>query len=130
MRKWRSELNELISLSVVYARGLNYWSSSGQLKPKRLMQIGRMSALGQRTYAPQQIMSALPPTADICSAKRNVCYGPTTDQGQGSKRPLIGGKGSGAQAGMRSIVSESGQPTCFAALPPRADIREREIDVS
>jgi hypothetical protein len=46
MRKWRSELNELILLSVVYARGLNYWSSSDQLKPKRLMQIGRMSALG------------------------------------------------------------------------------------
>ena len=36
-----------------------------------------MSALGQkRTYALQQAMSALPPKADMCDAKTNVCFGP------------------------------------------------------
>ena len=36
-----------------------------------------MSALGQkRTFAPQKVMSALPPKADICSAARDVRFGP------------------------------------------------------
>jgi hypothetical protein len=37
-----------------------------------------MSALGQKqTFALQNLMSALAPTADICSA--NVCFGPIAD---------------------------------------------------
>jgi len=36
-----------------------------------------MSALGQKqTFAPQKVMSALPPKADVCSAIRHVCFGP------------------------------------------------------
>jgi hypothetical protein len=39
-----------------------------------------MSALGQKqTYAAQQVMSALPPKADMCDAKTNVCFGPIAD---------------------------------------------------
>src|SRR4029450_10226263 len=39
-----------------------------------------MSALGQKqTLAPQKVMSALPPKADIRGAKRNVCFGPIAD---------------------------------------------------
>jgi hypothetical protein len=36
-----------------------------------------MSALGHRqTCAPQEVMSALPPKADICSALADVRFGP------------------------------------------------------
>jgi hypothetical protein len=43
------------------------------------MQLG-MSALGQkRTFALQEVMSALPPKADIGAAQINVCYGPIPD---------------------------------------------------
>ena len=39
-----------------------------------------MSALGHKpTYAMQTVMSALPPEADMCSAIRNVRYGPKAD---------------------------------------------------
>src|SRR5262245_51100287 len=39
-----------------------------------------MSALGQkRTCAGQQVMSALPPKADMCSAVANVRFGPKAD---------------------------------------------------
>jgi hypothetical protein len=39
-----------------------------------------MSALGQkRTYAARQVMSALPPKADMCSATAYVCFGPIAD---------------------------------------------------
>ena len=39
-----------------------------------------MSALGQKqTFASQQVMSALPPKADICSAPPDVCFGPKAD---------------------------------------------------
>jgi hypothetical protein len=39
-----------------------------------------MSALGQKqTFAPQKVMSALHPKADMCDAKRNVCFGPIAD---------------------------------------------------
>ena len=39
-----------------------------------------MSALGhQRTCAAQSDMSALPPKADMCSAKRDVRYVPKAD---------------------------------------------------
>src|SRR5262245_44219751 len=39
-----------------------------------------MSALGQTaTCAPQKVMSPLPPKADMCSAARDVCYGPIAD---------------------------------------------------
>ena len=39
-----------------------------------------MSALGQKqTFAPQYVMSALPPIADMCGATRDVGYGPKAD---------------------------------------------------
>ena len=39
-----------------------------------------MSALGQKqTCAAQNVMSALPPKADICGANRNVCFVPIAD---------------------------------------------------
>jgi hypothetical protein len=39
-----------------------------------------MSALGQKqTFALQNLMSALAPTADICSATAHVCFGPIAD---------------------------------------------------
>jgi hypothetical protein len=41
-----------------------------------------MSALGhKRTFAPQTVMSALPPKADICSALAHVRFGPKADIG-------------------------------------------------
>src|SRR5262249_36936551 len=41
-----------------------------------------MSALGQkRTFAPQKVMSALPPKADMCDANRDVRFGPKADIG-------------------------------------------------
>jgi hypothetical protein len=43
---------------------------------------GPMSALGQKqTFAVQNRMSALPPIADMCGAKRDVRYGPIADIG-------------------------------------------------
>src|SRR5262249_41753382 len=39
-----------------------------------------MSALGQKqTFAPQKVMSALPPKADMCGAVADVRYGPKAD---------------------------------------------------
>jgi hypothetical protein len=39
-----------------------------------------MSALGQKqTFAVQNVMSALPPIADMCSATRNVRFMPIAD---------------------------------------------------
>ena len=39
-----------------------------------------MSALGQKqTCAPQKVMSALPPKADMCGATRDVRFGPIAD---------------------------------------------------
>jgi hypothetical protein len=39
-----------------------------------------MSALGQKqTYAAQNVMSALPPNADMCGALAHVCFGPIAD---------------------------------------------------
>jgi hypothetical protein len=39
-----------------------------------------MSALGQKqAFAPQKVMSALPRKADMCSAARDVCFGPIAD---------------------------------------------------
>jgi hypothetical protein len=41
-----------------------------------------MSALGQKqTCAPQNVVSALPPKADMCSALARVCSGPKADIG-------------------------------------------------
>jgi hypothetical protein len=38
-----------------------------------LVLIRAMSALGQKqTFAPQKVMSALPPKADMCGAARDV----------------------------------------------------------
>jgi hypothetical protein len=46
----------------------------------------RMSALGQKhTFAPQKVMSALPPKADMCGAARDVRYGPKADMGNRKK---------------------------------------------
>jgi len=39
-----------------------------------------MSALGQKqTFALQQVMSALPPKADMFGARTEVCFGPIAD---------------------------------------------------
>jgi hypothetical protein len=39
-----------------------------------------MSALGQKqTFAPQNVMSALPLKADMCVALAYVCFGPQAD---------------------------------------------------
>ena len=39
-----------------------------------------MSALGHKqTFAPQKVMSALPPKADKCAAARDVRFGPKAD---------------------------------------------------
>jgi hypothetical protein len=39
-----------------------------------------MSALGQKqTFAPQKVMSTLPPKADMCAALAYVCFGPIAD---------------------------------------------------
>src|SRR5262249_45320070 len=39
-----------------------------------------MSALGQKqTCAAHKLMSALPPKADMCGARSNVCFGPKAD---------------------------------------------------
>ena len=44
-----------------------------------------MSLLGQKqTYEAQQVMSALPPKADMCSAPTHVRYGPIADISQAS----------------------------------------------
>jgi hypothetical protein len=41
-----------------------------------------MSALGQKqTCASQNVMSALPPKADMCTALVHVCFGPIADIG-------------------------------------------------
>ena len=41
-----------------------------------------LSALGQKqTYAPQKVMSALTPKADMCTATTDVGYGPKADTG-------------------------------------------------
>src|SRR5262245_16025699 len=43
----------------------------------------RVSALGQkRTYAVQNVMSALHPKADMCGATRDVRFGPIADIGE------------------------------------------------
>jgi hypothetical protein len=47
---------------------------------QQMMAEFSMSALGQKqTFAPQKIMSALPPKADMCSALAHVCFGPIAD---------------------------------------------------
>ena len=62
-----------------------------------------MSALGQKqTCALQQIMSALPPKADMCGASVYVCYGPKADISSAAKRIVIRsarrrGRGTSAQ---------------------------------
>ena len=39
--------------------------------------------MGQKqTFAPQKVMSALPPKADMCGAARDVRYGPEADIGR------------------------------------------------
>ena len=41
-----------------------------------------MSALGQKqTFAVQNVMSALPPKADMCGALAHVCFVPKADIG-------------------------------------------------
>jgi hypothetical protein len=54
-------------------RGL-LWAKSGHFAAAVL------SALGQKqTFAAQNGMSALPPKADMCGARANVCFGPIAD---------------------------------------------------
>src|SRR6476659_5848620 len=49
-----------------------------------------MSALGQkRTCAMQNLMSALPPKADIASALAHVCFGPKADSCNAAKRVVV-----------------------------------------
>ena len=79
-----------------------------------------MSALGQKqTFAVQKNMSALLPKADMCGAKRNVCFVPIADIPRGElcaitdenketalgiRRPLSGTKaGTGGTAGALSL---------------------------
>jgi len=54
-----------------------------QTSPKRtiaLEKIRAMSALGHKqTCAVQEPMSALPPKADMCTARGHVCFGPIAD---------------------------------------------------
>jgi hypothetical protein len=53
-----------------------------------------MSALGHKpTYAMQTVMSALPPEADMCSAIRNVRYGPTADIREYRSQMSLNGSG-------------------------------------
>ena len=55
------------------------WAIADDLKqPDR--QCIALSALGQKqTCAAQNVMSALRPKADMCSANRHVCFGPIAD---------------------------------------------------
>ena len=49
-------------------------------KNRNWCNVAKMSALGQKqTCAPQVVMSALPPKADMCSAPAHVRYGPIAD---------------------------------------------------
>jgi hypothetical protein len=53
-------------------------SHGAQLSRKRgFVSVNSMSALGQKqTLAPQKVMSALRPKADMCGALAQVCFGP------------------------------------------------------
>src|SRR4029450_7176057 len=54
--------------------------SSTRWPPRRKPSRERMSASGQKqTFAPRQVMSALPPKADMCGATRDVRFGPIAD---------------------------------------------------
>jgi hypothetical protein len=49
-----------------------------------------MSALGHKqTCAPQKIMSALHPKADMCGALANVCYVPKADMSRFIRSPRL-----------------------------------------
>ena len=89
-----------------------------------------MSALGQKqTFAPQQVMSALPPKADMCGATRDVRFvpiadmcGATSNAGYGPEAditewrscpPLTGREGSDLEAPFDVRCSVNlGVPTC------------------
>jgi hypothetical protein len=70
-----------------------------------------MSALGQKqTSAPQKVMSALPPKADICSALAHVRFGPKADMGvcaldQATLHFAIDGVGPKGSFGFSSIFA-------------------------
>jgi hypothetical protein len=52
-----------------------------------------MSALGQkRTFAPQTVMSAISPKADMCGATTDVCFGPEADIGRRLFNHIISGQ--------------------------------------
>jgi hypothetical protein len=89
-----------------------------------------MSALGQkRTYAvqkghvrftpnsdresgfPQQAISALPPKAGMCGATRDVCFGPTADNGTAGKLDY-----SITSSAREIIVGGTDKPIAFAAF--------------
>src|SRR5262249_38380901 len=69
---------------------MSAWVKSGHVQrkracplyPRKRHQMRRMgmSALGQKeTCAAHKLMSALSPKADMCSATRDVCFGPIAD---------------------------------------------------
>src|SRR5262245_43346635 len=62
-----------------YSPKLAYWKGVGWEVRQRLF-TRPMSALGHKqTFAPQKVMSALPPKADMCDATRDVRFGPIAD---------------------------------------------------
>ena len=68
-----------------------------------------MSALGQKqTYAVQNVMSALPPKADIRSALADVRFGPTAD--------------------IRDDVNEKERPPCGGLSKAVRDVRYAALD--
>jgi hypothetical protein len=59
------------------------------VRDRRKSGTSGMSALGQKqTFAPQNVMSALPPKADICAALAHVNYGPKADSCTAANRTL------------------------------------------
>jgi hypothetical protein len=81
-----------------------------------------MSALDhKRTFAPQKVMSALAPKADMCSAPAHVCFGPIADiqeRAVQTERPprAVSPKSDQVQFGAQLLV-------CLCATFEHADAR-------
>src|SRR5262249_40381230 len=74
----------------------------------------------KRTFCSAIAMSALPPKADICGAKRNVRYGPEVDirddyERSGSNAAAARGKITLISVNSPGSVSTSIEPPCFAS---------------
>ena len=101
---------------------------SSILGKSSLLRHGTMSALGQKpTCAPQNVMSASPPKADMCAATRDVRFGPKADIGEQAPKLVFRGpccKPFNASAmalsrlGWRSVAACMGR--CHRAPSPRA----------